>query len=157
VDKNYLGKPLSDILVIGVTDQEEIRRAVENRFVAELKTRGVAAIITTDTFTVPKNRKLEKEVVVKAANASQSDGVLIVHLIAVKNEKYYKELGQRRRRNRTKELLVLRTDLYDVKTEKRIWSGQSETWNPDSNEQVLDELAKVVIDALYDKELLPKL
>ena len=120
LDEAYLGKPVSDILVINVTDQEGLRLFVESKFVAELKARGVTAVSTEESFPVPENRKLEKEVVVKAANASHSDGVILLRLIAVKREGFYKDFSVGRRINRTRALLRLRTDLYDVKTEKRI-------------------------------------
>jgi hypothetical protein len=94
--------------------------------------------------------------VVKAAYVSQSDSVILLRLVAVKREPYIKKLGRGRRINRTEALLFLRTDLYDVKTEKRIWSGQSETWNPVSNVQVIDEVIELVMDDLTKKGLLPK-
>jgi hypothetical protein len=156
VDEAYLGKPITNIMVISVTDQEELRLFVESRFVDKFKARGVRAVSTVESFPVPEDRNLEKDVVIKAANVSQSDSVILLRLIAVKREPFVKQLGTGRHINRTEALLRLRTDLYDVKTEKRIWSGQSETWNPVSNVQVIDEVIELVMDDLYKKGLLTK-
>ena len=36
VDENYRGKPVSDILVIGVTHKKDNRQSFEDKFVAQL-------------------------------------------------------------------------------------------------------------------------
>jgi hypothetical protein len=50
----------------------------------------------------------------------------------------------------------LATNLYDVKTEKRIWSAESETLKAGSVDQVIDDVIKLVIDDLQINGLLPK-
>jgi hypothetical protein len=48
----------------------------------------------------------------------------------------------------------LATNLYDVKTEKRIWSGESETLKAGSVDQVINDVIKVVIDDLQNNKLI---
>jgi len=48
----------------------------------------------------------------------------------------------------------LETNLYDVKTEELIWSGQSKTWSKDSKYQILNDVIKVVIDELQKNKLI---
>jgi len=50
----------------------------------------------------------------------------------------------------------LATNLYDVKTEKLIWSGKSETLNADSTKQMIDDVIEVVIKDLQKNNLLPQ-
>jgi hypothetical protein len=50
----------------------------------------------------------------------------------------------------------LETNLYDAKTEKLIWTGQSQTWQYGSDKEIIDEVIKAVVDALQEDELLPK-
>jgi hypothetical protein len=56
------------------------------------------------------------------------------------------------RRNLIKE--NLETNLYDVKTEKLIWSGQSETWSKDSKDQIINDVIKAVVNNLQKNKLL---
>ena len=44
MDESRRGKPVSDILVIGITYKEDVRRAFENEFVTQLKAAGVDAV-----------------------------------------------------------------------------------------------------------------
>jgi hypothetical protein len=48
----------------------------------------------------------------------------------------------------------LETNLYDVKTEKLIWSGQSETWSKDSKDQIINDVIKAVVNNLQKNKLL---
>jgi len=48
----------------------------------------------------------------------------------------------------------LETNLYDVKTEKLIWSGQSKTWSKDSKYQIINDVIKVVVDDLQKNKLI---
>ncbi len=59
------------------------------------------------------------------------------------------------RREAFRQTVRLATNLYDVKTEKLIWSGKSETLRPDSVNQIIDDVIKVVIKDLQKNKLLP--
>ena len=48
----------------------------------------------------------------------------------------------------------LETNLYDVKTEKLIWSGKSKTWSKDSKDQIINDVIKAVIDDLQNNKLI---
>jgi len=45
--------------------------------------------------------------------------------------------------------------LFPIKTEKLIWSGESETLRPNSIKQTIDDVIKVVIKELQKNKLLP--
>jgi len=55
---------------------------------------------------------------------------------------------------KTRTFVRLLTNLYDVKTEKLIWSGQSETTDPRSIKQTIDDVINVVIKDMQKKGLL---
>ena len=175
VDEAHRGNPVSDILVIGLTykDNEEVRRSFEDSFVRHLRAAGVEAISSVDAISIPANMKLEKEEILKAVNKFNNDAVIITHLVG-KEEKevytrsapsyrgYYGYYGQAYSYSRspvysrTRKSVRLATKLYDVKTEKLIWSGKSETLNPDSNKQMIDDVIKAVIKDLQKNNLLPQ-
>jgi hypothetical protein len=50
----------------------------------------------------------------------------------------------------------LDTNLYDVKTEKVLWSGVSQTMNPKSDNKLIDDVIKVVMNALKKNGLVTK-
>ncbi len=175
VDKSRHGKPVSDILVIGVTykEKEKVRRSFEDRFVEQLMVAGVEAISSGDAISIPTNLMLEKDEILKAVNKFNNDAVIITHVVG-KEEKevytpptrgyrgFYGYYGRAYRYTNspgyssTNTFFRLATNLYDVKTEKLIWSGKSETLNPDSTKQMIDDVIKVVIKDLQKNNLLPQ-
>jgi hypothetical protein len=51
-------------------------------------------------------------------------------------------------------VLVLDTNLYDVSTEKLIWSAISETFVEGSDEKLIKELIKLITDNLSKQNVL---
>lgn len=176
VNEAYKGMPVSDILVIAITGNEDSRRSFERKFVAHLKSVGVEAISSEDAIPMPADLELKKETILNAVNQFENDAVIITHLID-KEEKeaytrgdyahggYYGFYQSRYRYSyardpgysSTSKTLLLETNLYDVKTEKLIWSGQSKTWSKDSKDQIINDVIKVLINELQnDKLISPK-
>jgi hypothetical protein len=171
VDQNQQGKPLSDILVIALTDDEEVRRSFERKFVAQLEALGAEAISSAKVISMPADQKLEKDVILKVVREFQNDGVIITHLVDLEEKEVYTPPPRPRREYYSDYSLVhrythepghyssntlvhLETNLYDAKTEKLVWTGKSETWNPQSDEQMIDEVIRLVIKDLQKKNLL---
>lgn len=173
VDDSRRGKPVSDILVIGVTykENEAVRRSFEDRFVAQLRAVGIEAVSSEDAISIPTDLKLEKDDILKAVNKYNSDAVIITHVVG----KEAKEAYTRSDRSyggyygyygwiyghthgpgytRTHTVVRLATNLYDVKTEKLIWSGKSETSDPGSTRQAIDEVINVLIKDMQKNGLL---
>jgi len=44
--------------------------------------------------------------------------------------------------------------LYDVKTEKLIWSGQSKTFSKDSKDQMINDVIRVLVNDLQNNKLI---
>jgi hypothetical protein len=174
VDKDYKGKPFSDFLVIGVSDSVSVRRSFEEKFVEQLTQAGVDAIPSADAVDIQADKKLKKEEILEAVRKNQNDAVIITHLIGVEKKKVYNPPPPVLHRGwydgyasvygyvhqpgyySTETFVRLETSVYDVKTEKPIWSGQSETWDPGSEKQIIDEVIKAVIKDMRHNGLLPK-
>ena len=171
VNEVYKGKPVSNILVIAITGNEANRRSFEQKFVARLKSAGVEAISSEDAMPMPANLKLKKETILNAVNQFENDAVIITHLIDKEEKEVYTRGGRADRGyygfyhsrysyahspgySSTSKTLRLETNLYDVKTEKLIWSGQSKTWSKDSKYQIINDVIKVVINDLQKNKLL---
>lgn len=173
VDKARRENPVSSILVIGATNEDEIRRSYEKKFVDRLKAMGVEAFSSADVIAIPSDRKLEKDVILKTVNELGNDAVMITHLVyagekevALPPRQAYQDFARdysdsydnarAQGRYSTLNLVRLETNLYDVKTKKPLWSGRSQTWNPRSDAHIMNEVVKVVVDSLYKNELLPQ-
>ncbi len=171
MDETFHGKPVSDILVIGVTYKKENRQSFENKFVAQLKAAGVEAVSSSDVIPIPADLELKKEEILRAVSKFKNDAVIITHLVGVGEKEsytapesnqgdYYGYYGWAFSSThepgyyRTHTLVRLTTRLYDVKTEKLIWSGKSETSDPGSTRQAIDEVINVLIKDMQKNGLL---
>jgi hypothetical protein len=174
VDKTHMGKPVSNILVIGLTFEgnEDVRKAFEDSFVEHLKAAGIDAESSMPYLPSPRDMELKKEEILKVVNKFNNDAVLITHLIG-NDTKYryagsapiwasssysmyygfaYSNMGYMR----SSETIHLSTNLFDVKTEKLIWSGTSKTLNPESYRHMFDALVDEVIKKLQKDGVIPK-
>jgi hypothetical protein len=171
VDEAYKGKPVSDILVIAITGNEHNRRSFEKKFVAQLKSVGVDAISSEKAIPMPPDLELKKEAILAAVSQYENDAVIITHLIGKEEKDVYTRGGSAHGgyygfyRSRysyahdpgyssTSTTVRLKTNLYDVKTEKLIWSGKSETWSKDSKDQIINDVIKAVINNLQKNKLI---
>jgi hypothetical protein len=173
VNEAYKGKPVSNILVIGITGNEDSRRSFERKFVAQLKSAGVEAISSEDAIPMPADLELKKETILKAVNQFKNDAVIITHLIDKEEKEVFTRGGEADRGyygfyhsrytysyardpgySNTSKTIRLETNLYDVKTEKLIWSGQSKTLSKDSKDQIINDVIKVVINDLQNNKLI---
>jgi len=171
VDDVYTGKPVSDILVIAITGNEHNRRTFEKKFVARLKSAGVDAIASEEAIPMPANLELKKETILDAVHQYKNDAVIITHLIGKDQKDAYTRadinrdrfFGFYRSRYRnahdpgyasTSTTVQLETTLYDVKTEKLMWSGQSKTWSKDSTKEIINDVINTVINELQKNKLI---
>lgn len=161
VDETYRGKPVSNILVIGVTykEKEDIRLLFEDKFATQLRVAGVEVISIGNAIAIPDDLELEKDDVLKAVNKFNNDAVMITRLVGKEEKESYTRpmrltgghYGYHGRAHgyvpntgyfKADTAVRLVTNLYDVKTEKLIWSGHSEAFDPDSTNQYIDDLIK---------------
>lgn len=172
-----LKKSYNDILIIGIAESEQNRRAYETHFVAQLKSKNIEAIAS---YKVIKNhQKIDRETVVKAVKGMTIDGVIVTHLTAVDEEtiyrpsmdylptygggyysglySYYPHVStyvQQPGYYTTNKTYVLETNLYDVESEELIWSARTRTFSPESVKEVIVDLTKLLIKDLTDKGLI---
>ena len=172
VDETYHGKPVSNILVIAVTHKEDNRQSFEDKFVAQLKVSGVEAVSSSNVIPIPADLELKKEDILKAVKKFNNDAVIITHLVGVEEKESYTPVERNQGDYfghygwaygythepgyyRTHTLVRLATHLYDVKTEKLIWSTESESLDPGSTNQIIDDVIEVLIKDLQKNKLLP--
>lgn len=171
VDPAFKGKSVSNILVIAVTNQKDTRRLFEKKFVAQLKAAGIRAVSSMEAIPMPSDLKIEKQTILAAVDQFKNDAVIVTHMVGKEEKDIYTRssydgLGFYNNYGRiynyahdpgyasSKTNVRLETNLYDVKTEKLIWSGQSKSWDIDARNQVIDEVIQVVIRDLQKNKII---
>ena len=172
-------KSYSDLLIIGIGESQQTRRAYESYFVEELIANGAEAEASYKL--IKSSEKIERDTVLKAIEGLDIDGVLITHMVAVDEETVYRPgtsyayggyggygrgmYGYYPHVNSyvhspgyytTHESYTLETTLYDVVTEEMVWTARSHTFSPESVDEVIVDLTKLLIKDLKDKGLIKK-
>jgi hypothetical protein len=127
------------------------RNLFEDRFSAELDARGNNAF---QSYTIiPMEQLPDKEMVKSKIRSSGADTVLISRLVDTKEIESYRpeqrevygivfaDYGY----TGDVQVAYIETNIYDVKTEKLIWSGHSKTERTEGEQQLINAFIKVMI------------
>jgi hypothetical protein len=141
LDENYLNSKFNKILVIGDAPKITFRNLFEGELVDQLKKKNIEAI--PSYALMQPNTPLSKATVLPIVEKQNIDAVIVSSLIDRKFKKVYYEAdsgnvytyfkgvyGVSKSRPTTHydvPVLVLKTNLYDVNTEKLVWSITSES------------------------------
>ena len=167
----------NDLLIIGIAESQQNRRAFESHFVEELRANGTEAEASYKL--IPGSKELNRQTVEKAIDGMEIDGVIVTHLVAVDEEtiyrpsmdympmygggyygglySYYPHVNtyvSRPGYYTTHETYTLETNLYDVESEELVWSARSRTFSPESVSEVINDLTKLLIKDLKEKNLI---
>ena len=165
------------LLVIGVGEDDGGRRLFEDTFAKSLSERGAAAQASWGLL--PQSTRLTEEQIRSAIEGGSFDGVLITRLLGVDQSQqyvppstytvpssyhgygYYGYYGasydvvHQPGYFKTNTIFRLETNLYAVSNSELVWSGQSETLNPDSLGDVIDSMTAAVAKKLKAERLIP--
>jgi len=178
-------KSYNDLLIIAIAESEQNRRAYESHFVEELRIHGAEGEasykliksnekIDRDTVTkaiegldidgviVTHLVAVDEETIYRPSTGYMYGGAYGVgygggyygglysyypHVNTyVNNPGYYT----------THETYTLETNLYDVESEELVWSARSRSFAPESVQEVIVDLTKLLIQDLEDKNLIKK-
>lgn len=175
-DQSYVGNsPLSDVLVIAVTEEETSRRLYEDSFVAKLEESGVRGIPSYRLQA--SDIEPSKQAVQTAVAMADARYVLITrHLSTDTKQRYsppepiyvdpyyssmyryyplaYREVRYRPGYSYTVTTVSIESNLYDAQTEKLIWSAQSKSVDPNMSRSFFDSLVDVFTKDLKERKLL---
>jgi hypothetical protein len=161
------------LFVIGVGENEGTRRLFEDTFAKALANEGAAAQASWGFL--PQSTRLTEEQIRGALEGGGFDGVLITRLLSVDRQQeyvppstytvptpdygYYGYYGtsyalvNEPGYFKTNTTFRLETNLYSVATGGLVWSGQSETLNPESLAEVIDSMTSAVAKRLKEDRL----
>jgi hypothetical protein len=165
----------SRMLVIGVAKDETKRRIYEDTFTDSLIAMNVNAVpgYTTSESAIEPTEKHLREAVKK----SGCDSVLITHMVGASEKDFYQPHNRILGTNNLSSYglygyypfihrsvysgsyvsttkVVLETSLYDVATEKRIWSARSESIDPVMTRKYYQQLINLFLSDLESKKIL---
>ena len=178
-------KSYSNLLIIGIANSEQTRRAYESYFVEELSANGIKAEASYKL--IKSNVEIDRESVTKAIKGMDIDGVIVTHMVSVDEEtvyrapttvvygggyggyyggasygslyNYYPHVNSYVHQPgyyTTHETYTLETSLYDVVSEELVWSARTRTFSPESVDEVIVDLTKLLVKDLTDKKLIIK-
>lgn len=167
------GKPIKDVLIIVVVDDQDVRATFENHFKEWLTAKGVEAITSIDVLPVKQGVKLEKQAIVDVIDRYANDSVLITHLVGLEESEVFSRDLPRVHYDYygfynyawgyvtwptvygENVNLTIETRLYDVKTESLIWAGESKITNPKTTGTAIGQVVDAVMKELEKNNLLP--
>jgi hypothetical protein len=163
------------LLVIGVGENEGARRLFEDTFAKALAEKGTSAQASWGLL--PQSTRLTEEQIRGAVEGGSFDGVLVSRLMSVDQNQeyvppssytvpttyygygYYGYYGSSFATVhepgyfKTNTTFRMETNLYSVATSDLVWSGQSQTLNPESLTDVIDSMTTAVAKKLKEEKL----
>lgn len=175
---DFKGGPFKNILVIGLTKDENNKCIWEDIMARQLRQLGVNASTSATCF--PGDTEITKEEVLAYVREHGMDGVLVSRLVDVVQEKayypprgghtgiyygrsnygYYNSFGTyydevyRPGHTATFTTVILETNLYDVSTEQLVWTMSSGTLDPESVDKLAESVSAEVVKAMQKDNLI---
>lgn len=165
----YTGTPITHILILGVMGNGLQRHIYEDRFVEFFQQKGIKA--TASHTLMPKLEDFQdKAKIMKTIALSGADGVFLATLIGrdkftsmtplQKKDRFYDFYDRSYRSLRYPEMqektdIHLQTAVFLTANKEMIWSGSTESYDPDSGQIILDGNIKIIQEALKGIGLLP--
>ena len=181
IDEDFAGPPYDDILVLVVADKMGNRQDAENYIVKKLDEAGINAMQSYDIL--PKTETIDAEAVGKAIEGLQLDSVIVMYATGVTEEEYYvparrfgvySGYGYGHAHygsfynyyphaytyvyipgyDNTHHVVAIETSLFDIENAKMVWSGQSNTFAPESVDDVINSITVLTINELKKKKII---
>lgn len=168
-DEGY-STALNNILVIAAIERSTRRRVYEDEFVEALEAFKVKATPSYELMT--SSMTVSRETVEAAIKGQNIDAVLVTRLLGVKEEEiyrpptYYDHHGSyhryythalqsdNRAYYRRFKVLTLETNIYDAATQELVWSMQSESLEPSTPRNLIEEQIALTIRTLQARGLI---
>lgn len=170
-EDEYKTESIDKLLILGIVDQKKplLRRKLEDGLVDAFNSGGVNAVASMDYM--PYDEIIDSTSFEKYFSDLELDAVLVSRLVGIDKERkvkagyayvipynsyygfyghYYASVTYANSSSYLSKnvVVVLETNLYETKDKKLIWSGISETIDPDKASDVIKSLGAVLADKL---------
>ncbi len=173
-DKHLHSGEWNKVLVVALLKNETSRRKVEDELLKYMNGKGIVSYNYLDE----NFNKKDEEQLSKKLKADGFDGAVTMRLIDVDKEKiyipeqrnvypdYYHDFSRYYHRNWiyyttpgyyvVTKTFIVETIVYSIKDDKIIWSGITETFDPDGVRNMTREIAKVIYKKMIDEGFVQK-
>lgn len=176
-EDEYKTGSIDKLLILGIVDQKKplLKRKFEDGLVDAFNSSGIDAVASMDY--IPYDEIIDSTTFEKYFSDLEIDAVLVSRLVGVDKERkvkagyayvipynsyygfyghYYASVQYANSSSYLSKnvVVVLETNLYETKDKKLIWSGISETIDPDKASDVINSLGAVLADKLSSEGFL---
>lgn len=175
-NSGYENVVFAKLLVIGVGENEGSRRLFEDEFAKALAAQGATAQASWGFL--PKSTQITEEEIAAVVSRGDFDAVLITRLLSVDEEQEYVQaqtytvptsyygygyygyydtsyaVVHEPGYFKTNTTFRIETNLYAISNGGLVWSGQSDTVNPNSVADVIDSMTAAVAKKLREERLI---
>ena len=174
VDQEYQGGVINDVFVVGVSRNGSLRRIFEDEFVSKFKQRGIKAI---SSYNVIAGKDLRNEkILASKVKESGSDTILLTRVLEIRKDTeytlpnygysppsyyhggwhgYYTEAYLVSPGHKVEyKTAMLETTLYDLKTDKLVWSARSDAPVGGNVGEHIKDFANSIINQLAEAKLI---
>jgi len=175
---DYIGQPLTSIMVVGLTKDHTHKLLWEDTMGDRLRQHGIKKVVSS-LSAFPDDKKIDEKEILAYANNKGIEAVLVTRLVDTKKEKvhhppsgayYGGAFGHYGRFDSfypyaynqvyspgyttTQTIVLLQTNLYQVKGQELIWNMSSDTFDPSSINQLMDSVSKKVLATLKKDQII---
>jgi hypothetical protein len=160
-DPAFTGPPVKKVMVIGVSKSDANRRIFEDGFSRAMQAAGVNAVPAYPSL--PESGAISNERIMAAVRQAGVDAVLVTQVLRVKRNVdvmpgyagpgfygrgfrgYYGGAWAATPDVNVYDVMTIESTLWNISTDKPLWSGTTEMDEPKSVAAATDELAKVLV------------
>ena len=182
-DKEIEAPAYKNIFVVALTHDIDARKIVENELAAHFRDKGVKVSTSIDLYgPITREEAGSKEEIVAKVRENGNNAILILSLIDSETETryvagnnnyyaptltynfygsfgsyydYYSPQLYEPGYYANDKIYFLESNLYDVASEKLVWSAQSQSYSPGDIENFAEEFSEVTIARLHKDNLIP--
>jgi hypothetical protein len=167
---SFARAPFTKVMVIGLAKRPEIRKMYEDTFAQQLQAAGKQCV--TSYALLPDVEKITREAVVQAVKQSGADAVLITRLAKTEQitfssgtaesselvHEYYQTAWPNTYTPKDDNVInavVLESKLFDAASAKVVWSGVTQSLDPQARvQQSVGELVALIVKKLAAAKML---
>ena len=176
-DPAYLGQPNQKVLILALANNARNGLIWENALASALQAQGAQPL--AGSATIPAAAMADTASIKAAVRNTSADLLAVTRLVAVDKEQEYvpgstyyaPSPGYYGYSNyymssyavvstpgyiQENTIVKLETNLYDIKTEKLIWSGLTHTVNPESAQETATSVAGTIVSDMVQKKIIRK-
>ncbi len=167
IDETYQKGPFKDVFIVAIFPNPERRIMVEDEMARQLRSRGVNAVLSYVEF---EGKQPGKDEVALRLNKLGINAALVTKFIEKQYKRYdtypddYKTVLKQWETNRLsppvpvesepQNYAIIETSLYDVESQKMIWSARSETWIVGMDSRLTSSFVSTVLKKLVDDNMI---